>query len=280
MHINDLLPWTDRTGRLSALRAVTFAGTALPGVWIGCSFLAGRLGATPWKEATHEVGTWTLYFLLAALAVTPLRLLLAWPALTGLRRMLGVAGFAYAFAHLMMFVGDQSGDLIKVASEIVKRIYLTIGFVAVCGLAVLAATSFDAAVRQLGRSWRRLHRAAYPLTVLGLVHFFLQSRLDVAQPVLLSGIFLGLMLHRWRRVPGGVPGVLLVAVVCGVAAGVLEWAWYVLATGVPGSLVLQANFTTEARIAPMWWTMAVLALPLPVMLARGAVSTIGRPSRA
>jgi len=184
MRIDDLIPWTDRAGRFSRLHGAAFALVVAPALWIAYAFATGALGAEPLKAATHLTGTWTLYLLLASLAVTPLKGLLAWSRLVAIRRMLGVAAFAYIAGHLTLYIGDQSWNLVKVASEIASRIYLTIGFAALLGLAVLAATSFDAAMRRLKRNWKRLHRAVYFLTALGLLHFFMQSKSDVSEAVL------------------------------------------------------------------------------------------------
>jgi len=76
----------------------------------------------------------------------------------------------------------------KVASEIVLRYYLTIGFTAWLGLAVLAATSNDAMVRRLGGlRWRNLHQLIYPIAVLGAIHYFMQSKLEVFEPTVIGG---------------------------------------------------------------------------------------------
>jgi sulfoxide reductase heme-binding subunit YedZ len=45
----------------------------------------------------------------------------------------------------------------------------------------------------------RLHRLVYPLTALALLHFFLQSKIDVSNPVYWSGLFLALTLKRCIR---------------------------------------------------------------------------------
>ena len=83
------------------------------------------------------------------------------------------------------------------ASEIALRIYLTIGFVALLALVALGATSTDAAIRRLGGArWNRLHKAVYAIGVLALIHFFLQSKIDVTQVVLMSGFFVFLMGYR------------------------------------------------------------------------------------
>ena len=272
MPIERLLPWTDRTGRFSWPRAAALAAAVSPGLWLGHAFFAGQLAAEPFKQTTHLTGAWTLYFLLASLAVTPLRRLLAWPGLIGIRRILGVTAFGYAAAHLALYVLDHNGDLLRVAGEIASRVYLTIGFAAVLGLAVLAATSFDAAIRRLGRNWKRLHWIVYPLTALGLAHFFLQSRSDVSEPVLLSAVFFGLLLHRSRRLPRGMAGVVAAALLAGLAVAGIEFAWYATMSGIPAGRVLAANLDFGFRIAPMWLALAICAGPLPAMLARRAMS--------
>ena len=114
------------------------------------SLSLGWLEPRPFNEAIHQFGLWTIRLIFLALAVTPLRQILQWPRLILVRRMIGVAAFAYAITHLTLYTADQMFDLAKVASEIVHRIYLTIGFTAVLGLSALAATSTDGMIRRLG----------------------------------------------------------------------------------------------------------------------------------
>ena len=110
--------------------------------------------------------------------------------------MVGVAAFAYASAHLTLYVVDQHFDLAHVATEIALRFYLTIGFVAWLGLAALAATSTDAMIRRLGPKWRTLHSLVYGIAALALLHFMIQAKADVTEPVIMTGLFLVLMLFR------------------------------------------------------------------------------------
>ena len=77
------------------------------------------------------------------------------------------------------------------ASEIVLRFYLTIGFAALIGLATLAATSTDAMIRRLGApNWNRLHKLVYLIAPLALLHFFLQAKANVAEPAMMTGLYL------------------------------------------------------------------------------------------
>src|SRR5262249_7425739 len=200
------MPWFDRSGRLSPLKSVVFALLWAPGLWLAWRLAAGQLGPRPIHEVILHTGLWTIRLLLLSLAVTPLRQLLRWPQLVTVRRMIGVAAFAYGAAHLTAFAADQAFALGVVATEIVSRFYLTIGAVALTGLAVLAATSTDRMVRRLGgRNWRRLHRLVYGIGILGAVHFFLQSKLAVAEPIVMAGLLAWLLGYRLLPDAGGQP---------------------------------------------------------------------------
>ena len=190
-------PWQNRGGSLSPLKLIVFLALFAPGLWTLFGLLHGSLGPRPLTEAIHQTGLWAVRLLLLSLAVSPLRRLLHWPRLVLVRRMIGVAAFAYALSHLTLYAWDQAFDLPHVASEILRRLYLTIGFATLLLLAALAATSTDGMIRRLGgRSWRNLHRLVYAIGVLALVHYFMQSKLNVAEPVAAAGLFLWLMSYR------------------------------------------------------------------------------------
>ncbi len=128
-----------------------FAGLFVPAAWIVYLAATGALEPKVVTEMIHRTGQWTIRFLTLSLLVTPLMRGARYPKLVAIRRMVGVAAFAYACAHLTLYVVDQHFDLAHVASEIALRFYLTIGFVAWLGLAALAATSTDAMIRRLGQ---------------------------------------------------------------------------------------------------------------------------------
>jgi methionine sulfoxide reductase heme-binding subunit len=266
------LPWRDRAGRLSPLKLATFLAALAPGLYYAGAYGLDQLGAKPLTAFLHAMGDWTVYFLIASLAVTPLRRVGDWPKLILVRRMLGLTALAYAVIHLVLYAADQKFDLVRVATEIVFRIYLAIGFTALVGLAVLGATSTDAAIRRLGRTWTRLHRLVYAIGVLALAHYFLQSKIDVSKPVFWSGLFLALM--GWRlmhhfKLPTNPLTLAGLAAAAGLATAALETAWYALATGVPASAVLAANLDFSYDVRPAWWVAGIVALSVPLTLLRG-----------
>ena len=189
-------PWYDYGGRLSPFKLAVFVLLFAPALWVMVAFPLGWLGARPTNEAIHQIGLWALRLIFIALAITPLRDVLQWPLLVLVRRMVGVAAFAYALAHLLLYIASEAFDLAKVASEIVLRIYLTIGFAAVLGLSALAATSTDSMVRRLGRRWQTLHRLVYLIALLAVVHYWMQSKLEIWEPTIMVGIYLWLMGYR------------------------------------------------------------------------------------
>ena len=104
--------------------------------------------------------------------------------------MLGVAAMAYIFGHFALYVVDLKLDLGRVAFELTQRVYLTIGFVALIGFAALGATSTDGMIRRLGAErWGRLHGLVHAIMLLGVVHFMMQSKLDIGEAAWMFGLF-------------------------------------------------------------------------------------------
>jgi len=277
------LPWNDRAGRLAPLKAVTLALVSLPALHLIYRAATADLGPRPLTEAIHTLGDWTIYLLLITLAVTPARRLFDWGKLIQVRRILGVSALLYILAHFTLYVVDSRLDLVFVGTEIVKRIYLLIGFAALLGLVALGLTSTDGMVRRLGAiRWNRLHRLVYVITALGILHYYMQSKVDVSQPVLMTGFFFWLMGYRLmasRGVKEGLVPLLVLSVSAALLTAAAEAAWYGIATGVGAWRPLQANLDFSYSIRPAWW---VLAAGLAVTLAseiRKRIRLGGTPAR-
>ena len=263
-------PWNERNGRFSPLKAAVFAGLFVPAGWILYRAATGALEPKVVTEMIHRTGQWTIRFLLVSLLVTPLIRSARYPKFVAIRRMVGVAAFAYAGAHLTLFVVDQHFDLAHVASEIALRFYLTIGFVAWLGLAALAATSTDAMIKRLGLRWRTLHSLVYGIGVLALLHFMIQAKADVSEPVMMTGFFLILMLFR-VLVKRGAPAwgaALAAALVSPVLTALIEAAWYALVRHIDFWEVLEANVDPDMAFRPSAYVAAAGVVFLGVALAR------------
>jgi sulfoxide reductase heme-binding subunit YedZ len=278
-----MYPWHDYSGRLSPLKLAVFVALFLPGLWTAFAFGMGWLQPRPFTEAIHEVGLWMLRFLFVALAITPLRQIVQWPRLILVRRMVGVAAFAYGLAHISLFIADLKFDFAKAATEIAVRIYLTIGFVALLGLATLAATSTDAMVRRLGaRRWQRLHRLVYAIALLAVVHYCMQSKLDLWEPTIIAGIYAWLMGYRLLVKFVGVRGKLPLVWVgaLSLAAPVLtalgEAAYFWAALGVDPARVLSANWSLVAGWRPAAVVLGLGLLVTAIGMVREVAPLIGK----
>jgi len=275
------VPWRDRRGRFLPFKAAVLASLLIPGALYAFWLATAQLGGRPVMEAIHGTGLWAIRLLMISLAITPFARALDWPSLLLVRRNVGVAAACYAVAHLSLYVVDQNFKLLTVISEIALRFYLTIGFVTLLVLLALAFTSTDGWVRQLGRNWKRLHRLAYPVGVVALLHFYIQSKLNVSEPVFVSGLFVWLMAWRavpetWRRKQGiAVTAALysLLAVASGLATAGLEFAWYGLATKVNPWRVLYANETISRGLRPAHWVFVVGAALVVVFVVRRLMRT-------
>jgi sulfoxide reductase heme-binding subunit YedZ len=152
-----------------------------------------------------------------------------------------------------MFILDQNWNLITVALEIARRFYLTIGFAALLILTALAVISTNGWQRRLKRNWKRLNLLVYPAAVLALVHFFLQSKINVGEATFAAGLFAWLML--WRLFPAQLRtthlGLLLLAVAAALAALGFELAWYGLLKNVDPLRILAANLDLELAPRPV-----------------------------
>lgn len=156
------------------------------------------LGANPIETINRYLGDWALRFLLVTLAITPLRLLTGWHELARLRRMLGLYAFFYATLHVASYtVLDQQFNWDEILKDIVKRPFITVGFVSFVLLIPLAATSTNAMVRRLGgRRWRNLHRLVYAIGVGAVLHFFWMVKSDIREPLIYATVLALLLGYR------------------------------------------------------------------------------------
>ena len=186
--------------QVGILKGVLFVLALLPFVRLIAFGFLDRLGANPIEFITRNTGDWTLYFLCITLAVTPLRRLTGWNWLIRLRRMLGLFSFFYVVLHFMTFFWfDHFFDVEEMWLDVLKRPFITVGFIAFVLLIPLAATSTNAMVRRLGaKRWLWLHRLMYLILPLGILHFWWMKagKNLLAQPILFATIVTILLLLR------------------------------------------------------------------------------------
>jgi len=186
------------------LEPAILLGSLVPAAAIVTRGVRGELGANPIAQALNQLGLVALVFLLAALACTPAKILFGWTWPLRIRRMLGLLAFLYATLHVATYTGlDQVFDWPAIWKDVSKRSFIFVGFAAFVLLVPLALTSTNGAVRRLGFArWKLLHRLAYVVPTLAVVHFFWRVKKDVSEPVTYGGVLTVLLAIRlvayWR----------------------------------------------------------------------------------
>ncbi|OWY37416.1 sulfoxide reductase heme-binding subunit YedZ [Xenophilus sp. AP218F] len=186
--------------RLAVGKALLFIACLLPLARAAWIVLSGE-AVNPVEFITRSTGTWTLVWLLATLAMTPLRRLSGqgWPLKC--RRMLGLFAFFYASLHFTTYVWlDQFFDWQHIVKDIAKRPFITVGFAAIALMTPLALTSTQGWMRRLKRNWGKLHRLVYPVAMLAVAHYWWLVKKDLTQPLLYAAALALLLGARlwWR----------------------------------------------------------------------------------
>ncbi len=151
----------------------------------------------PIEEITNPTGQWAIRFLLVTLSITPLVYFTKQRYLMKFRRMLGLFVFFYACLHFSIYLIDQQFTPSLILEDITDRTYITIGFSAFLLLIPMAFTSTKGWIKRLGRKWKKLHKSIYVIGILACIHFYWQSKSDMAlQPFIYAGILVILLGFR------------------------------------------------------------------------------------
>jgi sulfoxide reductase heme-binding subunit YedZ len=131
--------------------------------------------------------------------MTPLRLLTGKSVWIKIRRMLGLFCFFYVCIHFTIwFWLDQGFDIQAMWADVLKRPFITMGFLTLLMLTPLALTSNQWAVRALGRRWTTLHKLVYLIACTALLHYWWHKagKNDISTVLVYGGVIVGLLFLR------------------------------------------------------------------------------------
>ena len=166
-------------------------------VWLLYGGQANRLGPDPGKVILEDFATIAIWLLLAGLAISPARQILKMPELVRFRRIIGLYAFGYACLHLMSYLAFiLAWDFSALLEDVIKRPYIIVGTLSLFILLLLAATSYKAAMKRLGKLWKKLHRLVYPAVLLAILHEWWQAKEALNEPLLHLAIALALLGYR------------------------------------------------------------------------------------
>jgi sulfoxide reductase heme-binding subunit YedZ len=185
---------------LKLLKPLVFIAALTPALLLARATYTGHLGVNPAETLQLATGIWTLRFLLITLAVTPLRRVTGWNRVIQYRRMLGLFAFFYGVLHFCSYlVLDQFFSLQGMLADVIKRPFITVGFVAFVSMVPLAVTSTKGWIRRLGRRWQSLHRLVYVAGIAGAVHYLWKVKVVIGSPVYYAAILAILLAFRAVR---------------------------------------------------------------------------------
>jgi sulfoxide reductase heme-binding subunit YedZ len=182
-------------------KIIAFLVCLVPVALLACSAYQGNLGANPLEVITHTTGDWTIRFLLITLGITPLRQLAKQYWLIQFRRMFGLFAFFYGTLHFMTYLWfDKFFVWQEIWADVLKRKFITVGFLAFVLMIPLAVTSTKGMIRRLGRRWTQLHRLIYVSAIAGVIHYLWLVKADKSKPLFYGGalaLLLGYRVAKW-----------------------------------------------------------------------------------
>ena len=186
---------------MRARKAALFLLCLAPLGWLAWRAWRQELTANPIEYITHFTGDWTLRFVVATLAVTPLRKRLGLAGLIRYRRMIGLFAFFYGSLHFLTYIWlDNFFDIHEIVKDVAKRPFITAGFTAFVLMVPLAVTSTAGWIRRLGgRRWERLHRLIYVTAIAAVAHYYWLVKSDIRLPVFYGTLVALLLAYRLPR---------------------------------------------------------------------------------
>ncbi len=186
---------------INQLKVLVFIAGLSPALWLTFALFTDQLGANPIEAITRESGVWALRFLLLTLCLTPIRWLTGLNQIIRFRRMTGLYVFFYAVLHMLLYLWlDQFFDWSEIWKDIIKRPFITIGFISFTLLLPLALTSSNKMMKRLGgQRWKQLHKLTYLVAGLSCLHFLMLVKADITEPLIYIVILTFLMAVRLYR---------------------------------------------------------------------------------
>ncbi len=179
-------------------KPVLFILILFPSLLWAYQFVTGNLGVNPIEKLMDELGLMALRLIIITLMITTLSNIKSLKSIVVLRRMIGLFAFYYVCLHFSTYIVlDHFLDMQFIIQDIIKRPFITFGFISFLFLIPLASTSTNNMIKRLGfKLWKKIHYLIYPVAILASMHFYVLVRADKTEPVIYMGIIILLLLQR------------------------------------------------------------------------------------
>ena len=154
-------------------------------IWIA-SFINGTLGVNPIDKLTDELGQMDLRLLLATLILSSISKFKYFRSLINFRRMIGLFAFYYVLLHFTTYIFlDHFFNWNFILKDILKRPFITFGFISFIFLIPLALTSTNYMIKKLTfKIWKKIHYLIYLAAPLSALHYLLLTKADKTEPTI------------------------------------------------------------------------------------------------
>ena len=186
------------TRNFNRSKPVLFIIILFPSLLWAYQFVTGNLGVNPIEKLMDELGLMALRLIIITLMITTLSNTKSLKSIVVLRRMIGLFAFYYVCLHFSTYIVlDHFLDMQFIIQDIIKRPFITFGFISFLFLIPLASTSTNNMIKRLGfKLWKKIHYLIYPVAILASMHFYVLVRADKTEPVIYMGIIILLLLQR------------------------------------------------------------------------------------
>ena len=186
------------TKNFNRSKPLLFILILFPSLLWAYQFVTGNLGVNPIEKLMDELGLMALRLIIITLMITTLSNIKSLKSIVVLRRMIGLFAFYYVCLHFSTYIVlDHFLDMQFIIQDIIKRPFITFGFISFLFLIPLASTSTNNIIKRLGfKLWKKIHYLIYPVAILASMHFYVLVRADKTEPVIYMGIIILLLLHR------------------------------------------------------------------------------------
>ena len=179
-------------------KPILFLLILFPSMLWAYQFIAGNLGVNPIERLMDEFGLMALRLIILTLMISTIANIRQLKSIVVFRRMLGLFAFYYVCLHFSTYIFlDHFFDIEFIIKDIIKRPFITFGFISFLCLIPLAFTSTNKMVKRLSyKLWKKIHYLIYPAAILSSFHFYVLVRADKTEPMIYMGIIVLLLFER------------------------------------------------------------------------------------
>ena len=186
------------TQSFKKIKPIIFLLVISPSFIWSYQLIIGTLGVNPIEKLMDSLGEMALRLIVLTLLISSLSEFKKFRFLIEVRRMIGLFAFFYVSCHFLTYIAlDHFFDMTFIIKDIIKRPFITFGFISFVFLIPLAITSPKIVLKKLGfKIWKKIHYLIYPAAILSSVHFYMLVRANKIEPAIYIFLILVLLLYR------------------------------------------------------------------------------------